>query len=133
MIAAQAEDRGCTRSKIWKQVRATEKSRHIARMVKYTLGTQAHRTGLTQVTAAASGSRPVTTYTEKTDVEQACLEEAGRRFTQANKTPFLHGQLLKDFGEIGVDRPAFKAVLAGTYVPPPGCEPWTIKPLQALR
>jgi len=133
MIAAQAEDHGCTRSKIWKHVHATEKSRNLAWMVKYTLGMQAHRKGLTQVTAATSGSQPEITYTKKTEVKQACLAEAGKCFTQANRTLFLHGQLLKDFGEIGVDQPAFKEVLAGTYVPLPGCEPLTIKLLQALQ
>jgi len=39
---------------------------------------------------------------------------------------------LEDFGEIGVDRPAFQAVLAGMYVAPPGCAPTTIKLLTKL-
>jgi len=52
---------------------------------------------------------------KKNNIKHACLVEARRRFTQANWTPFLQGPLLKDFREI-----AFKAVLAGTYVPPPG-------------
>jgi len=133
MIAAQAEDRGCTRAQIWKQVRDTEKMRNISRMVKYTLGTQETRKGLTQVAEAGVEGRTGTTYSDKKSVEKACLAEAGRRFTQANQTPFLTGPLLRDFGELGVDRTAFKAVLAGTYTPPPGCAPLTVKLLHALR
>jgi len=79
------------------------------------------------------GRWPGVTHTTKVRVENACLEEAGQRFTQANKTPFLQTPLLEDFGKIGVDRLAFRAVLAGTYVAPPGCSPAMIKLLKSLR
>jgi len=49
-----------------------------------------------------------------------------------NHTPFLQSLLLEDFGKIGVDRPAFRAVLVGTYVAPPGCASTTIKLLKKL-
>jgi len=46
---------------------------------------------------------------------------------------FLMSPLLKDFGEIGVDQPAFKAMLAGTCIPPLDCDPMTVKLLQTLQ
>jgi len=49
-----------------------------------------------------------------------------------NHTPFLQSLLLEDFGKVGVNRPAFHAVLARTYVAPPGCAPTTIKLLTSL-
>jgi len=85
MIAAQVEDQGCTWSKIWKQVRATKKSRHLAQMVKNTLGTQAHRTGLTQVTAAALGTWPETTYTKK-DRSQTGMSGRGQQMLHAGQS-----------------------------------------------
>jgi len=103
MIAAQAEARGCPRKRIWKQLRDTEKMRNISRMVKYALGKQEIRKGLTQVAETGVAGRPGVTQSDKKRVENACLAEAGRRFTQANQTPFLQAPLLKDFGEIGVD------------------------------
>jgi len=75
-------------------------------------------------------SRSDTLYQKS--IEQACLMEVGQRFTQANQTLFLQAPLLKDFGEIGVNQLAFKAVLAGVYVPLPGCALLMIKLLQTL-
>jgi len=50
----------------------------------------------------------------RNQLEKACLEEAGRWFSQANATPLLQQPILKQFGEIGTNRPAFKKALAGT-------------------
>jgi len=132
LIVAQAEAKGCQRSQLWKKVRATEKIRKVTWMVKRTLRPHDEHRGLMQVTEPYNGRWPRATHTTKARVEQACLEEAGRRFTQANRTPFLQSPLLEDFGEIRVDHPAFRAVLAGTYVAPPGCTPTTIKLLKQL-
>jgi len=97
------------------------------------LGKQEIRKGLSQVAETGIVGRPGVTHSNKKRVENACLVEAGWRFTQANQTPFLQAPLLKDFGEIRVDRLAFKTVLAGTYLPPPGCDQMMVKLLQTLR
>ncbi len=79
------------------------------------------------------GQQAAMTHTTKLQVEQACLREAGRQFTQANCTPFLQPPLLDDFGEIGVDQPAFQAVVVGQYVAPPRCTPAAVKLLARLQ
>jgi len=109
-----------------------EKIHKVTRMVKCILQLVETRCGLAQVTEPGAGWQAGITYTTKAQVEQACLEEAGWRFTQANQTPFLQPPLLNDFGEIGVDRPAFHAVLEGWYMVLPGCNPAAAKLLATL-
>jgi len=87
-------------------------------MVKQMLGPIDSQRGLTQVMEPSSGWMPGALQTIKACIEQACLEEAGCRFTQEQCTPILQPPLLEDFGEIGVGRLAFQAVLNSTYVPP---------------
>jgi len=97
------------------------------------LGPIKDRWGLMQVMELSSGQSSRVLHVTKAKVEQACLEEAGQCFTQAQLTPFLQLPLLAEFREVGVKRPAFWAVLNGTYVPPPGCTPASIKLLEILH
>jgi len=48
-------------------------------------------------------------------LEKACLDKAGCWFLQANNTPLLQHPMIKWFGEIGTNRPAFKQVLSGKF------------------
>ncbi len=66
-------------------------------------------------------------------LEQACLDEAGRRFTQANLTPCFQTPIWEIFGDLGVTRKAFDQVLDGTFVPPASCDSFTQKVLAHLR
>lgn len=50
------------------------------------------------------------------EIEDACVQEGQRRFTQAEHTPFLQGSLLQDFGFNAASVPT-QAVLRGDYVP----------------
>jgi len=57
-------------------------------------------------------------------LEQACLAEAGRRFTQAKDTPFLSEPLSSIFRD-NLEAPAFQEVLNRTFQIPPNCDPYT--------
>jgi len=70
--------------------------------------------------------------TTKSDLESTCLAEAGRRFTQANDTPFLTSLLLEIFGETGVCSKAFNVVLERTFVLPSEYDKYMKKVLQHL-
>jgi hypothetical protein len=47
------------------------------------------------------------------------MEENEQQFRQANNTPCMKSPLVEDFGYLGIGDNA-RAVLDGTYVPPPG-------------
>ena len=59
--------------------------------------------------------------TSKEGIEDGCLAEAKSRFTQSKDTPLLMEPLLSEVGNQGFG-PAVPAILAGTYVPPPGTD-----------
>jgi len=111
LIQAQSQEKGRTTKSRWKQHREAEKARKTARLVRATLQPSDRSGALTKVIGPTqNGRQEVHT---KTQLEKACLEEAGRRFTQANVTPLLQPQITKQFGEIGTNRTAFRKALAG--------------------
>jgi len=67
------------------------------------------------------------------DLENLCLAEASRRFTQAAKTPFLQPPLLKLFTEANLLTKAFDQVLEGTFECPEGINAMTQHLLSALQ
>jgi len=67
------------------------------------------------------------------DLEQACLAEAGRRSTQANHTPCFQSPLWEIFGKIGVNQKEFDQVLVGNFEPTQSCDPFTKKVLAHLK
>jgi len=70
-------------------------------------------------------------FHQKTDLERACLEEAGRRFTQARHTPLLSSPLIKILGERGKPQ-LIDQILAGAVNLPPLSDQYTKKFLLAL-
>jgi len=86
--------------------------RKMARRVRWALQSST-RQGALQAVTGPTPEGPRQEFSTKAALEKACLEEAGRRFTQASDTPMLQPQMLQKFGEIGANRPEFKKVLAG--------------------
>jgi len=52
------------------------------------------------------------------ELENLCLAEAGQRFTQVSKTPFLKSPLIDILMEANLSTKAFDQVLEGTFVCP---------------
>jgi hypothetical protein len=73
-----------------------------------------------------------TELTEKLEIETALLKENERRFNQANDTPFLVSPLFDLIGPLGIGQHA-DAVLDGTFVAPPGTDPYAVKLLFQLK
>jgi len=102
-------------------------------MIKAALAGTTPRRGLNHVI----GPTPLdlTQRTEsktKTELENLCLAEAGRRFTQAATTPFLRAPLLEIFTEANLATKAFDQVLEGTFVCPEGVDEVTQRLIRAL-
>jgi len=68
----------------------------------------------------------------KAELEQLCLEEVGRQFTQAANTLFLQPPLLKVFLEANVLTKAFNQVLTGTFICPLDTDPMVIRLIHAV-
>jgi hypothetical protein len=68
----------------------------------------------------------------KEEIEAACLRENDRRFRLASNTPMLQDPLIGDFGPTGTTREA-EEVLAGTYVPKEGTDPYFTAMLPYLQ
>jgi len=80
------------------------------------LGQLETRCGLLQVTAPVTGSKTnQIMYTNKDQIELACLEEAHHQFTQAADTPMLQQPRISCFGLANIDSVAFQKILDGTF------------------
>jgi len=73
------------------------------------------------VTAPGPDNTSHCEFHQKDELEKACLEEAGRRFTQAQYTPLLSPPLLQIFGECGNAKEVTR-VLSGTFISPIPCD-----------
>jgi len=107
-----------------------KKARKTAQLVRVTLQLTDQSGTLTRVIGPTpNGRQEVNT---RNQLEKACLEEAGRWFSQANATPLLQQPILNQFGEVGTNRQAFKQALAGTLSPEVHNNPFVTKLLKAL-
>jgi len=103
-------------------------------MIKQALSGLTPRQGLNHVI----GPHPMdnTCWAEsrtKTELEQICLAEAGRRFTPALQTPFLQSLLLELFMEANLSTKAFDQVLDRLFECPEGTDKMARCLLLALK
>jgi len=116
-----------------KQIRHNEAARMRARQVRRIFCPDQTRSGLTQVNIPDinhQGGR--ISVHNKMALEQACLDEAHKRFMQATTSPIL--QLPQEAGLHSgrVGSTAFQQILAGTYNMNNISDPYTIKLLLHL-
>jgi len=91
------------------------------------------RRGLLQVTAPTTEAPPnQITYTNKKQIELACLDEAHRQFKQAAEMPMLQEPMFSQLGIANIDSEAFQQILDGTFECPATCKPITKWLLQQL-
>jgi len=82
LIEAQAQAWNRTKKNLWQQLRSTERIRRTAKNVRNALSKVVFHQSLSMVIAPGpDGTRRE--HHQKADMEKACLDEAGRRFTQA--------------------------------------------------
>jgi len=103
------------------KIRTTEKIRDNARQMAQATGINGQCKGLSTVWGPAlHNSSECQSSKTKGELEIMCLEEAGRRFTQAWHTPFLCAPLVEIFTEHNVYTTAFEQVLQGIFRCPTG-------------
>jgi len=121
LIAAQSAVWNCSKKALWKQLHSTERIRKTAQIVQQILKPTGASHPLLMVMAPDDQTSARQERTQKTELEQACLVETRRRFTQACHTPLLSTPLLDLFGKCGQTK-AFQQVLISTFLPPPDCD-----------
>lgn len=65
------------------------------------------------------------------NIEQACIKEGQRRFSQTQRTPFLRGSLLQQLG-FNADRETTSRILNGDYIPNEDVAKYTHQFIQEL-
>jgi len=130
LIAAQASAWNQTKKALWWQLRSTERIQKTASNVRGALNEVIMHRPLSVILApSADGNRRE--FHQKANMEKACLEEAGRRFTQAQHMPFLTAPLIDIFDETGRPK-AIQTVMDGSFIPPDQCDPYAAKFLSSL-
>jgi len=135
LIAVEAEDQHTTKKSQWKKIRQMEAiwKRCSLLKVKRALGQLQLRLRFLQVMAPVEGKgMERMTYTNKEDLEKACLDKAHRQFIQAATTPMLTEPMLSTMGLTDIDSPMFQHILDGTFICPTSCNPITCWLLQWL-
>jgi len=110
---------------LWKQHCTTEQAREMACAVCGALRDQWCTPRLSVVIGPALNGGDRQVFTTKVDLEWACIDEAGRCFTQASNTPFLVDPLLHLFGKTSASSSKFWHILSSRFEPPAICDPFT--------
>jgi len=132
IIWAQATAKGTSTKTLWKQHRAVEKVRKTTRLMQLVLK-MTNRQGSLQIVISLTTDGQCLEFSTKDSLEKACLDKAGRQFTQANNTPLLQEHLLKRFSELGTNWPEFRKVLEGKPTQNPNNDIYVTKLMQQLR
>eukprot|EP00978_Attheya_sp_CCMP212_P003448 scaffold7138_cov69-Attheya_sp.AAC.6 len=72
-----------------------------------------------------------TVHTDKGPMERASLNEYSRRLHMAKGSPLMVSPLVQEVGYLGVSTQS-QQILDGTYIPPPGVDPYTDQWLSQL-
>jgi len=129
--SSPSQGMGSYKKALWKQLQSTKWIRQMAHNVCRALPKSVIHRPLLMVLVPGPMSRTWQEYHQKVELEKACLEEAGWRFTQAQHTPLLSTPLINIFGEYGNSKEVAK-VLAGNLIPPPQCDLYAAKFLLAV-
>lgn len=111
--------------KIQEKLKRKEEQRKMGRIAKLVTGKLESKSVLKLETEAGE-------LTEKKDIEQCLLRVNKAKTHASDNTPFLQEPLLSDFGYRNTGENGDK-VLAGTYQPPPGTNPYAEILLRELK
>ena len=127
---AIAKEGGMKHESVVKSLKTREYIRRTHRRIRWVFDAQ-QQGAITFVEIDDAGGNLVERAT-KEEVEQACMEENEQQFRQANDTPFMKSPLVEEFGYLGIGENA-RAVLEGTYTPPPGTNKYAAMLLEQLK
>ena len=129
LATARASIKGTEKANELKQLLTIERQRTIARNIKRMQGKLQRNATIQIYVNEPEGRRLVT---DKSDIEDACMQENDARFSQSEDTPPMTLPLLQDLGYLA-DTPEARAILEGTYNPPPETDYYAALFLKELR
>jgi len=124
LIATQAENSNKSKRVLWKQLQTTEQAQKMVWEVQAALKDQWCNPSLLAVIGPALEGGGHQEFASKAKLEWACIDKAGRWFTQASHTPLLVNPFLHLFSETGSSSTHLKQVLAGNFQSPAVCNPF---------
>jgi hypothetical protein len=130
LAQSKSQDDGKSADNHAKSLITIEKQRRQARNVKR-MNQKMKSFGTSKIIAPNSSGSWVE-FTSKEDIEAGCQQENSQRFSQTESTPFMTSPLIDIFGYLA-QGPAADSVLDGSFVPPPGTDPYAVKLLAELK
>ena len=130
LATAMAVKGNTTKEKALKNLLAIEQQHRDARIINRVMK-KLHASTLTKVLVKQPDGSIKECLT-KDEIEEACIEEVRERFNQASKMPFSTQQMIDLVGKMGEKRGA-QQILDGTFVCPPGIDPYVSKMIPYLK
>jgi hypothetical protein len=121
LASSRALAKGTKKEAKLKQLRSIEQQKRIARNIKRMQG-KLNRNATIQIVVNDQDGRRV--ITDKSAMEDACINENISRFSQSQDTPPMTTSLVDDRGYLG-DTIESQEILNGTYQPPAGINHYT--------
>ena len=131
LAKAVAATHNKTKEKVLQDLKRKESQRLSARRIKTMNRKLGSKQALLQTQFIDDDGNRITVI-DKDGVEEACLNEAKKRFTQANETPFLQEPLRSELGDKGFG-PATEHILSGNYTPPEDTDQYAADLLKYMR
>jgi hypothetical protein len=134
LIQARAKERGTTAAVQERQLKNAFGQRKLAQRVKRLTGKQ-RGAPLRSVNAPRENANDADERIEchdKLSIENAFIDEGTRRFSQTNNGPLMEPEFVNRVGYLG-ELPGADELLAGTFTPSPGMDPYTIQFLSQLK
>ena len=117
LVPIKAKEDGGNHFQYYNEMVARERQRQASRRLKRVMKKSLHR-GLIKASLTQDDGSSIE-YTDKEDIEQACLDENFNKLSQRNNTPVMQSPLVEEIG-YGKTTQATKDILTRQYVPPEG-------------
>ena len=130
LAAIKAKQYGGDQYKHYSNLIAQERQRIASRRMKGAMG-KLHGNGITTAQVTQNDGT-IREYTTKEDIEQACLDENKKKFSQTNSTPLMMGSLADELGFDGTSE-VCQQILDGVYIPPPDTDEYTKAYIKELK
>jgi hypothetical protein len=131
LVKARAKERKTTVEVQEKQLRQAFGQRALAKRVKRLTGKP--RNTMRCVNAPPrTGEGPRTDCYDRKSIENACMEEGTRRFSQTASTPLMQPEFISQVG-YHAELPGADQILNGTFVPHPDMDPYAVQFIEQLK
>ena len=127
LAEALALEGNTTKAKIIERLKRDERFRRTFRRLRYLR--HRIRSGSVTFIHRRDSAGNIVEVTDKKIMERMIMKANEKKYRQCEQTPLMTEPLLSEFGRLGINTPAAKQVMDGTYVCPPGSSPFATQVL----